>query len=311
MARAVPQTTPSPSPSPQGGGEQTTAGGGVVAVSERCDLIKKRQRTDLDAFARVRVRRRGRVVEGGVGRPAGTAVLDRVVDLEDQRLIAPHARQPVPTMRRIVGDRIGLADAVGIAPLGNHEIVERDAARVADCERRGFDRVADRAPDLHDGEVPLQQGIGFVGKKVAHALRARPFRIVVVHAAHDLADLALFAQRIVGGAQRMVEHHHPRGAALRLHQCFHLGIVDAADLVFVEEILHFGVVAREDEAVAIEDELALVAARIVHGDGAGVRRAAAAHIRSPGRRGLGEDLLTVIGDVVDSGLDCLGDRFRF
>ena len=55
-----------------------------------CGGSEKRERADLDALARPRVGRRGRIVEGGVGRPAGAAVLRRVVDLEHQRLVAPH-----------------------------------------------------------------------------------------------------------------------------------------------------------------------------------------------------------------------------
>jgi|RhiMetdeSRZDD1v2_1073273.scaffolds.fasta_scaffold25030_3 hypothetical protein len=43
---------------------------------------EKGQRADFDALARPCVRRRGRVVEGGMGRPPGTAVLGGVVDLE-------------------------------------------------------------------------------------------------------------------------------------------------------------------------------------------------------------------------------------
>src|ERR1700722_20794527 len=83
---------------------------------EEC-ASEERQRADLDALARTRPRRRGRIVERRVRAPARAAVLRRIEHLEHQRLVALHAREPVPRVRRIVGDRIGLADAVGIAPL--------------------------------------------------------------------------------------------------------------------------------------------------------------------------------------------------
>ena len=62
----------------------------------RNDASEKRQRADFDALARTRIGRRGRVIEGGVRRPAGAAVLERIEDLEHDRLLAPHAREPEP-----------------------------------------------------------------------------------------------------------------------------------------------------------------------------------------------------------------------
>src|SRR5262245_10176900 len=51
----------------------------------------------------------------------------------------------------------------------------------------------DRPPHLHDGKAPLQELVGLVREQVAHALRAGTFGVVVVDAAHDLADLARLA----------------------------------------------------------------------------------------------------------------------
>src|SRR5262249_59375016 len=94
-------------------------GGGATAALRRgssrgcasiVEGLEKRQCADFDALARPRIGRRGRVFERGVGRPAGAAVPRGVVDLEDQRLLAPHARQPVPAVLGIVSDGVGLAD---------------------------------------------------------------------------------------------------------------------------------------------------------------------------------------------------------
>src|SRR5260370_2065124 len=271
--------------------------------------LEKRQCADFDALARPRLGRRGRVLESGVGGPAGAAVLRRVVDFEHQRLLAPHARQPVPAVLGIVGDGVGLADPVGIAALAHDEIPRRDAARVADRKREALDRMADRPPHLHDGEAALQQVLGFVRQQVAHALRPPPFGVASVHAAHDLADLACLALIRVGGAQRVIEYDHARGAALGLHQRLHLRVVDLAYFVFVEEIGDLGVVTDKTEALAIERKRPSVQPRIADGHAAWIRRAAAAYIGRARRSGLGKYLFAVIPDVVDRGLDGLADRF--
>src|ERR1700724_3728731 len=196
---------------------------------------EKRQRAYFNALARARAGRRGRVGERRVGGPAGAAVLLGIVDLEHDRLVALLAREPEPAMRRVVFDRVGLADAGGIAPLGNHEVGELHAARVADRERERFDRMPERPPHLHDGEAALEQLLGLVRQEVAHALRAGPFGIVVVRALHRLADLVRLAIGLVGGAQGVVEHHDALRPGLRLYQGFHLRIVDPLDLVRIEE----------------------------------------------------------------------------
>src|SRR5262249_26974041 len=88
--------------------------------------LEKRQRADFDALTRPRVGRRGRVLKGGMRGPAGAAVLRRIEDLEHQRLFPPHAWQIVPAVLRIVGDGVGLPDAVGIAALAYQKIAGRD-----------------------------------------------------------------------------------------------------------------------------------------------------------------------------------------
>src|SRR5262249_40349582 len=148
-----------------------------------------------------------------------------------------------------------------------------------------------------DGEAALQQFVGFVRQDVAYALRARPFGVVVVDAANDFADLLLLAQRVVGGAQRVVEHHDAPGAALALNQLDHLGVVDALDLVGVEEVLHLRVVTHEAEAVALELKFAGVVAAVVNGDAARIGRAAGAHVGATRVRGDGENLAAVVDDV--------------
>src|SRR5262249_6836039 len=132
--------------------------------------LPKRERPDLDALARARVGRRGRIGESSVRGPTSAAVLLGIVHLEHDRLVALLAREPEPLVGGVVFHRIGLADAAGITPLGNDEVGKRDAPRVADGEGKGFDRMPERPPHLDDGEAPLEKLLGLVRQQVAYAL---------------------------------------------------------------------------------------------------------------------------------------------
>ncbi len=251
------------------------------------------------------------ILEGGVRGPTRDAVLLEVVHLEHQRLLAPHAREPVPVVLGVVGAGVGLPLAAGIEPLGDDEVVERDAAGVADREREGLDRMPDRPPHLDDGKAPREQILGLVGQDVAHALRPRPFGIVVVRAAHDLADFLGLAQLVVGGAQRMVEHDDALGPALGFDQLDHFRIVDPPDFILVVEIAHLGRVIDKTETVAIELEAIHLEPAVVHLHLARIVGSAAAAIVGAGLAGIGEQPLAVVLDVVDGRLQDIGSIFDF
>ena len=69
--------------------------------------------------------------------------------------------------------------------------------------------MADRPPYLNDGKTALEQMLGLVRQQIAHALRPRPFGVIIVHALHRLADFPRLAVAIVAGAQRVIKHHDP------------------------------------------------------------------------------------------------------
>ena len=155
-----------------------------------------------NASVRISMLSRGRACGGAVGSlKAVCAVqrarpsLQRLVDLEDQRLVRAHAREPVPALIRVVGDRVGLADPVGIAPLVDDERLGLDGLRVADRQRVALDRMVDRPPHLDDREAALEQRLGLVAHDVAHPLRPGPFGVVVVDPADDVADFLRLALR--------------------------------------------------------------------------------------------------------------------
>src|SRR5215510_2642018 len=239
-----------------------------------------------------------------MGGPACAAILQGIVNLEDEGLVTPHQREPVPAVLRIVGDRIGLADAIGIATLRYHEVTRRHAARIADGERKGLDRMADRPPDLHDREPSLQELIRLLWQQITHPLRPRPFRVVVVHALDDFPDLARLTILLVGGAQRMVEHDHAGRPALGLHQRFHLRVIDPTHLVLVVEIDDLGVVANEMEAVAIEREALSVEPPVVHEHTVRIARAGRTHHGRARTASKDRGHLAGIEQIIERRLDC-------
>ena len=169
----------------------------------------------------------------------------------------------------------------------------------------------DRPPYLHDGEAPLQEVIGLVREQVAHALGSGPLGVIVVDAAHDLANLARLALLVIRRAQSVIEDDDARGSAFGFHQRFHFWIVNPADLVLVEEVRDFRVVTHKAKTVAIEHEGLLAEPRIADGHAMRVEGAAAAHVGRSQRRRLRENLLPVIENVIDRGLDGFVDRFPF
>ena len=75
---------------------------------------------------------------------------------------------------------------------------------------------------------------------LAHALRARPFGVVVVRREHRLAHELLLALAFVARAQRVVEDDDARRARDFPSQALDLGVVHRLELLRVEEILHRG-----------------------------------------------------------------------
>src|ERR1043166_20049 len=109
----------------------------------------------------------------------------------------------------------------------------------------------------------------------------------------------------------MVEDHHALCPGLRLYQRFHLRIVDARDLVRVEEIAHRRVVAHEAEAVALEDETAGVRPAVVDRDAMRVGRAAAPHLGRSRPAAVGPRRRAGILEIIERRLDRVGGGVQF
>src|SRR5262249_34289280 len=98
---------------------------------------------------------------------------------------------------------------------------------------------------------------------------------------------------------------------LRLYQRLHLRVVDALDLVRVEEIPHRRVVAHEAEAVAFEVEAARARAPVVDGDAPRVRRAAALDLGRALPAAVGPGHLAGVLKIIDRRLDGVGGGIEF
>ena len=187
-------------------------------------------------------------------REARTARGFRLVDLEHDGLVAPHARKIEPAMVGVVGQPVGLADAVRVAAFGHHQVARRDAARIGQCQRIRFEHRLDRPPHLDDREAPRQQGRRLVRQPVAHPLRARPFGVVVVRRADHFTQAQALAFGLVAGTHGVVEHHHAHGARVLLHQIDDLGVVAGLDLLGIKKIGDRRVVRDQFEPGPIERE---------------------------------------------------------
>ncbi len=262
---------------------------------------------------------RGRASGGVVGSSKAVCAVNRarpsfseLKDFEHQCLVGTHVREPVPAMRRVPGDRRGLADAVGIAALGHHHVVGRQAARVGDRQRPALDRMADRPPRLDDRKAVPEQRLGFVAHQVADPLRPRPFGVVVMDAADDLADLLRGAQFVVGGAQGVIEDDDALCPALPLHQRFHLGVIDPADLVLIVEIGDPAVMIDKAEAVLFEDEIGGMDPAVAQGDAVRLGIAAAdTLVRFAGRAHQGHRHGFVIAEIIEGRVERFGFGIEF
>src|SRR5262249_46420408 len=80
----------------------------------------------------------------------------------------------VVALVRVVGDRIGLADAVGISEIARDQVFLFEALRITQCQRRFQQWAADRPPQIDDRIAVLQQRFGFLAHQVVHPLGRGP-----------------------------------------------------------------------------------------------------------------------------------------
>lgn len=94
--------------------------------------------------------------------PPGAIVM-RVISLEDNRLIALHDRKPKPLVLGIIREKVSAADApVGKPALRNHEVVNGDSPCIDKSERKAFNGISYRPPNLNDGKAMADDLLGLL-----------------------------------------------------------------------------------------------------------------------------------------------------
>jgi len=129
-----------------------------------------------------------------------------------------------------------------------------------------------------------------------------------VHGEHGLAHELRLALGLVARAQRVIENDDPRGAGNLLHERLDLGVVDALQLVDVEEIAHLRLVLGEFEARDLEIELVFQRPAVVdrHRPLLGFTRLAAVNV--PRAEGLVYRFRAGVEGVVEPGAHRAGFR---
>ena len=90
-------------------------------------------------------------------REAGAAIFGTVEAFDQNRFVRRLLGQIDPVMRLRVLDQSGLTNAVCIDQILLNEILRRHALGGGDCERCVFNRMADRTPQIDDGEAAFQK----------------------------------------------------------------------------------------------------------------------------------------------------------
>src|SRR4051812_38969583 len=217
--------------------------------------VEEREGTGFNAFTRRGIGRRVRIVERAVRGEARGLARVGIENLEHERFVAIHLREPEPAMTRIVSDVIDLAGAVLVAALDTYEAFIRNAAPIADAQRIDHHGTANRTPDLDDGPSFLHAALGF---RVAYDLPqphgCRALGVIVVHAFDRGAGAGHSLRVVIGETDRVIEHDDAGCAGVLHDERLDLRVVDALAFRFVGEVPDLRPVIDEDEAVHVEPE---------------------------------------------------------
>ena len=236
------------------------------------------------------------------------SVLHRVVAFDQDCLVARHLREIEPAVIGVVDALVDLAGPIGVDDIANGEIARPKAFGIDEAQRRHLDGLmSDAAPDIVLGEAFPEALLRLLGRQqVAHALRARLLRVVAMDAAHRCPQATL--DGAIRRAHRVIEHHDLRCAGLALDQGLDLGVILRANLVFVIEVAHFGVVVGQDEGLPVERQVACDRAGIVDTHREVAIVALASRQAGAVRRIVGHGLDAEIGQILDGRLDPMGQR---
>ena len=127
-----------------------------------------------------------------------------------------------------------------------------------------------------------------------------------MHPADDVADLLALALPVAGGAQGVIEHDDPLGAADLFNQRLAFRVVDPPDFVLIEEIADPGGAIDKAEPLALELETVGQGSAVMDLDPMGFVVAALALVAAARLGDLGHELLAGVGEINQLGFDRVG-----
>jgi hypothetical protein len=129
-----------------------------------------------------------------MGREASDPIHLRVVLLKDQRVVAVHLGEVGPAVTRRFPHEIKLAGTISVIEVGDNQILYRDRACVAHCQRRVHDFAADGTPDGYDRKAPHSCPDPLFQRQDFETLLPRGLGVVVMDAS-SCAQAAAVAMR--------------------------------------------------------------------------------------------------------------------
>src|SRR5581483_11959531 len=128
---------------------------------------------------------------------------------------------------------------------------------IGEAERRILNRPLERSPEIEDAEPAPQQLVGFLCEQIAHSLRARFARVVVVHAWYRLAR---YSSRPVEGtrntaADRVIEYHHASRSGHSPDERDRFGVVPRANQILIAEVPHTARGCQQAESFPVERQV--------------------------------------------------------
>ncbi len=156
-------------------------------------------------------------------------------------------------MAGAIVEAVGLGQPVAIDEIAADAVFRRDAAGVADRQRRVLQRTPDRPPDVDFQKMLLEPLLRFLGRKqIANPLRARFLGIVVMDVPGRLAHAGGAGPDSGDRADGVVEDHDLFGARGLGQKPLDLRVIDLFDLFFVVEIRHRRLMGAECETFFVQ-----------------------------------------------------------
>ena len=163
-----------------------------------------------------------------------------------------------------------LSVAIAVSKMELEEICAFGGSNIAHGKRTLQDDVADRLPDVQEGNSARQQVLGVVRQKLTQSRGARFGRVVAMHE-HDrrsLRGVLLVCQRLrsIGlGADCVIKDQHPLGASCLLEKVDNLGVEGCSHSVVILPFVVSGLEFMKGETLFVNRKGLRAVPSIGHG----------------------------------------------